>query len=885
MKKIFLCFLMSGFSLIYADSEQEIYKNLNVQAVVLNDLINQSISKKSLSIEEQGAYVKAVMEFVTEVEAISLLGGDVVTLKKNYLQTYYQWAEKIISDKSLLEKLNIHAQTIDPDSSKKDSIPQNQRENIEYSGSLYEQFNEECQQAQDQFILDMQSGIQSFGSYDSKSSISNFKTLQNQSYQVLYGAIQSLQTSTISNYVSFLKKEDSNFDPATLSPEAISFINSIDDLGANVLLASKACMIDLTSKTVKAHMIQDLNMAFNDTHDQLMQAYQKSLEDNLKDANIDWWHKLRESGIDLLQEFGRQFSGEFGKLVSKAIVKHGKEIAGDIGGAIAGQITDIISPALKKKIEGLSSGLRKEKSLAFLTDASAAARLLKKTIRLTNPEIAPSAPVKVQVGNALSLKEKTFVANRRKKHVQTALKDLGIDKPLTVAFCCSGGGVRALVGTLAIFSAAAKAGILQTCMYTAGLSGSTWLIAPWVYAGINNKEKDLNKSLEFVKTSMRVALSNSASKETVPNSGIYTPAFLTGYSATTFSYQIAQRLAYEEPISAVDLYGAMVANFALNFLNDQKLTATWSALGKKNLDAYPLPLCSAVFDTGTPTAARTGVAKQYEWFEMNPDEAGSDVLGYIPVKRFGSVFEKGVLDTTGINLKPEYPLSFYLGVYGSAFSLSSNDVIDKALPNPLFKVSNIDVTVPVDEWIKTALDEQISAGARDRRVEYMYTKIANFSWRMPSSALANKKEITLVDAGINFNFPLPLLFNRPRNVDVVIIYDSNPGDATQFVEAAKYFERKKIAIPNVSKVSKNALQDNPMTVFNDPRSAKYNEKLATFIYFPTMVSVSKSPYITSNFKYSIEEFDALFDLVGKNFDSQVDEVKKIMQLVAEKRLA
>ena len=97
------------------------------------------------------------------------------------------------------------------------------------------------------------------------------------------------------------------------------------------------------------------------------------------------------------------------------------------------------------------------------------------------------------------------------------------------------------------------------------------------------------------------------------------------------------------------------------------------------------------------------VGAEYEWFESGPFEAGSKVLGYVPVQYFGSIFNHG--DIVSELVCPEYPLSFYLGVYGSAFSLSINDLIEKGLKNPSIDVLGQSVQIPVAEWVKQMIQE------------------------------------------------------------------------------------------------------------------------------------------------------------------------------------
>ncbi|MFA5999155.1 MAG: hypothetical protein WC747_04020, partial [Candidatus Babeliales bacterium] len=175
----------------------------------------------------------------------------------------------------------------------------------------------------------------------------------------------------------------------------------------------------------------------------------------------------------------------------------------------------------------------------------------------------------------------------------------------------------------------------------------------------------------------------------------------------------------------------------------------------------------------------------------------------------------------------------------------------------------------------------------------VHARFPNYSVGVGRSLLQNEKEIGLFDAGIAFNFPLPLLLDRPeRAVDVIIIYDSNPGDVPVFKTAEKYFKRKNIAIPDLSSVTtgdskkaKALLLASVMTVFNDPRTVSYNPKVPTFIYFPTRppIDISKAPFTTANFGYSAQDITTLAGDMEKAFESQVPAMKNILKMVAQKR--
>lgn len=914
------------------DADDDVYDGLNAQAAILNTLITKFDQEQSLSDDDQALYVNTFLDFKVELQNLAYLGVDVTTMATDYLASYNAWAQQMITDSSLLalseqEPNNVWAQTLVEDNIVEQQIEQAPADDsISLEDQLLKQLSadkrvELCQRISDKIVQHqakfnetMQLLIQNLSSY-SKANQATFINDMQDAFLSFSSAVRVEKIAVYGDYYAFLEQNNPDFDLADLSSIDKNFLKDIENISQNAILNVQACMVDMTSSLVQAAMINDVNEAFAKSHDAMMQEYNEQLTKNEKELDKSWWPLLKQEGGQLLAEFSKQFLTEVGKQAQIVIEKQGKEIASAIGHQAFTVVTDKISPALNEKLGELAEKLNisaPESLSDFLSDNGAASRALKFSIRLASPEIPPTSEVKVTKDIKLPIEEQNFRKNRFTKFVQPALKNFGINQPLTMAFCCSGGGNRAMIGTMGILTAATRAKILQASMYLTGLSGSTWIIAPWSYLYLKGLlGQNLDESFAKIRKNWSTVLNNPNMIST--GVGIYAPAFLEGQIASKFSYQVASRIAYKQSLSLVDLYAGMVGNVALDLAGDDKLGVVWSSLSSAaQQGAIPLPLCSNVFDAEIVTPDRFKRTKQYEWFETGPFQAGSTVLGYIPVKYFGSVFTKGVLDVSDGKLRPEYPLSFYLGVYGSAFSVSSEDIIDKGLPNPQFVIGTQAITIPVAEWMKTIIEDEAGVGAGGKRAKNFYTKFANFSADLPKSMLSNKAEISLIDGGMNFNFPLPLLLDRPeRQVDLVIIYDSNPGDLPAFIDGAAYFARKNIAVPDdMSTVTKTQLVAQPMLVLNDPRESGYDKEKPTFIYFPTRSSmpvpdssawpttdnlvadvtttmksfdITKPPYVTPNFKYTPEQMNDLVNAMDYAFTSQVPDIVDIMKKVAQAR--
>lgn len=507
--------------------------------------------------------------------------------------------------------------------------------------------------------------------------------------------------------------------------------------------------------------------------------------------------------------------------------------------------------------------------------------LIKYYIRKKFPISKPNHAVNVQTTTDLSPEEQLFLKNREQK-VSTALKAFNIDQPLRIALCCSGGGCRAMTGTLGFLQGAQESGVLDASLYIAALSGSTWLVAPWTYMYLQNKiSSNQKQSFLDVQKNLETALTDPI----MTLHGLGSPPPLEG-DKTIFTDNLIKRFGYNQPLSIINLYGPLVGNFALKPAGPDRLNVTWSSLASKMVNAdIPLPLCSSVYEKDFSNSLTVDQYQRYGWFETNPFQAGSSELGYIPTQYLGSGFQNGQLNPNQIC--PEYPIPFLMGVYGSAFAINMSDmyrkIIDGNAAKPSISILGHKITIPINKWIDAL--NTIDPGFANDKSKRIFAHFNNFSQNLPTSVLKKYPIFGMIDGGIDINFPLALLLERPqRNLDVIFIYDSAPGEAPVFHEAAKYFKAKNFNMPDVSQVTKESLQSKPMTIFNDPRESDYNPAQPTFIYFPTLhIDLSKPPYTTFNFKYSAQDIDHLVTLMKSTFLSQMPAITTVLQKVAANR--
>jgi hypothetical protein len=101
---------------------------------------------------------------------------------------------------------------------------------------------------------------------------------------------------------------------------------------------------------------------------------------------------------------------------------------------------------------------------------------------------------------ALKSLETAFLTRREVTTAKAlrALCGVGDSTPtraVRVALCFSGGGHRALIGTVGFLDACKRVGLLDGTLHIAGLSGSAWAVATWAAA-----EKDKNPFVRLATT-------------------------------------------------------------------------------------------------------------------------------------------------------------------------------------------------------------------------------------------------------------------------------------------------------------------------------------------------------------------------------------------------
>ncbi|MFI5332515.1 MAG: hypothetical protein ACHQVS_00265 [Candidatus Babeliales bacterium] len=426
----------------------------------------------------------------------------------------------------------------------------------------------------------------------------------------------------------------------------------------------------------------------------------------------------------------------------------------------------------------------------------------------------------VRIGSELSTHEQEWIATRKCSVKNTleqllALK-LADDEVPTIALCLSGGGYRAMIATLGLLQGACtppktrsaitnvahiiaawfyhtpaplplhlpihttceQAGepttaptIFDTVSYCTSLSGSTWTLSSWLYSHMSldaycarlatNIEKSLLENIDFT------ALSNT----------------------------LAHKHAYHQPLSLVDTYGSLLAQKLLYGFGtnpyDTVLTKQQEYAG-----SMPFLIYSTVIGESAP---------QYQWAECTPYEIGSTYLNaWIPTWAFNRTFTNGI----STNNAPEQPLSFLLGVWGSAMCMTAQEFVELIKPHVQQEIINLEhdeqafvhgleSTITSLVHIPTTIPPHTKNIFTTQRLSP--ARVYNWTFKSPDLPLHTHETITLVDAGIDFRIPTPPLLQKERHVDIIIVMDASDRPlSTELHLAQAYAQQYQLPFPAIN---------------------------------------------------------------------------------------
>lgn len=473
----------------------------------------------------------------------------------------------------------------------------------------------------------------------------------------------------------------------------------------------------------------------------------------------------------------------------------------------------------------------------------------------------------VRIGNGLHPEERAYLAKRKPKVKSALEKLLGrslTDKQVpTIAMIGSGGGYRAMLGTTAFLNGAEKIGLLGAVTYITALSGSTWALNPWLTTGM-----PLSQFKSYIAKSI-----------TEP---IYVKTIA---EAKNIVDMLSVKVACDQPITMIDVYGGLLANRLLSYYGSdcQRVHMSDQAARIKNGD-YPYPIYSAI-------DAREAVARDPHWFEFTPHEIGSPYFGvYVPTWGYGRQFNNG----QSTDFSPEQSLGFMMGTFGSAFGVHFGRAWDE-----------VSAKMP-DFLVKPIIEKQLFDPYYGKRTESFWAEVHNFMFGMTNQELTSRPTLKFVDAGIHFNLPYPPVSGqRPeRKADILIFLDSSKDSIPAAIKKCEEYARKRglkyppMDYSEIDKKTISVFKDEndpsvPVVIYlprvSDPEAWAENKSKREFNGYTgidgfDMEKCAKEGFCkTSNFQYTEQQSQQVLDQLEFNMIINKDKIIEAINWVVDRR--
>ncbi|XP_067310716.1 cytosolic phospholipase A2 delta [Pseudorasbora parva] len=360
-------------------------------------------------------------------------------------------------------------------------------------------------------------------------------------------------------------------------------------------------------------------------------------------------------------------------------------------------------------------------------------------LQLSTAESRYDEKLDVRLDFDIPVEEKSFLVKRRIVVSQALQKALNLSsapepsKVPLVAVVCSGGGSRAMIGTLGALRALQKLQLLDAVSYITGVSGSTWTMAS-LYGDPNWSNNDLNGVMESIKKELSKSVFS-----------VFSPEQLHHYK------EKMEECAKEgHLVSLIDMWGLaieylMQGKKKMGTLSDQQM-----ALSKGQ---NPLPIYTAL----NMKNGKTGSVIETEWCEFTPYEVGFTKYGaFIPAQNFGSEYYLGRM----VKKLPEIGIYSLLGIWSSVFSLSLTQlwsIVTGVVPSWASKIGEEVNNTDTDNKPTTSDTLQVSP------MTDMAKKLSNFLTSRP-----------VISQAFNFLRGFSLHRNYCENCDFTAHKDTHP---------------------------------------------------------------------------------------------------------------
>ncbi|XP_060587565.1 cytosolic phospholipase A2-like, partial [Ruditapes philippinarum] len=363
---------------------------------------------------------------------------------------------------------------------------------------------------------------------------------------------------------------------------------------------------------------------------------------------------------------------------------------------------------------------------------------------------------KLLLGHRLCDEEKKYIDTRLKSCLRTMAGLLKDNPPAAeiyvprIAVMGSGGGFRAMTAFSGVMSALVRSEIADMVMYNVGLSGSAWYLST-LYSHPDWPQKksalDLRSELRkgIVSSSWRILLN--------PKHWL----------------SVASDYSKSQGFSLTNVYGRIISE---KFLQKRKYSTMTNQQEKVKEGSVPLPLYAAL-NVKRETSAKVF----HEWIEFSPFAIGMPKYGtFLQPKLFGSEFFSGRV----LKEFDEFPLHFLLESEVEK-SLESNTDVPEAETAVRGDKSKTKIEMIMEQPFVDKISNDIHGRAA---VVNNFMRGLQLQEYRPSTKITDglfkelheinptdAEKMYLVDAGLAFNSPFPLILRPEREVDLILSFD------------------------------------------------------------------------------------------------------------------
>ncbi|KAJ8376137.1 hypothetical protein SKAU_G00067170 [Synaphobranchus kaupii] len=544
-------------------------------------------------------------------------------------------------------------------------------------------------------------------------------------------------------------------------------------------------------------------------------------------------------------------------------------------------------------------------------------------------------------GERVMLGIKKLLSTEKARYLPTSLQEVPV-----IAIMGSGGGFRAMVGFSGVIKALYESGVLDCAMYMAGLSGSTWYMSTlyshpdFPTTGPQEINQELMKSVSC--SPLRLLL----------------PQHIKHYIQALWS-----KKATGQPVTFTDIFGMLIGDTLIPGRMDTKLS---QMADKVSEGQCPLPLFTCLHVK--PDVSELMFA---DWVEFSPYEIGMAKYGtFMTPDLFGSKFFMGTAVKHYEENPLHFLMGVWgsafsilfnrvLGVKGTTAGSTMEEELEQIKPEHIVGEESLDNDEEQHEtssgvedeyhrqaqasWVQRMLTSLVSDSTLFNTREGRAGKVHNFmrglrlNTAVPLSPFGDRvcqtpvedeldavtdpdefdriyepldvksKKIHVVDSGLTFNLPYPLILRPQRGVDLIISFDfsARPCDSSppfkELLLAEKWARMNKLAFPKIDpKVfdreglkecyifKPNRGERNCPTVIHFvlaninfrnfkypgvPRNTEQEREYADFDIFDD----PETPYSTFNFQYSNQAFTQLHDLMEFNTLNNIEVIKNAIK--------